>query len=73
MRAGKRPISAFYINEDRLTRSATVHQAGGPCQVPQRKRARDGQWHGPFRRKEGALRVAREVGRDVHECQRCNP
>ncbi len=64
---------AFYVNEDRPTRSATVHQAGGPCPVPQRKRARDGQWHGPFRSKEGALRVARDVGRDVHECQRCHP
>ena len=65
--------AAFYVNEDRPTDSATVHQTGGPCQVPQRKRARDGQWHGPFRLKEGALRVARDVGRDVYECQRCNP
>ncbi len=64
---------AFYVNEDRPTRSATVHQTGGPCRVPQRKRARDGQWHGPSRLKKGALRVALDVGRDVHECQRCNP
>ncbi len=63
---------AFYVNEDRPTRLATVHQAGGPCPVPQRKRARDGQWHRPFRLREGALRVAREVGRDVYECQRSN-
>jgi len=25
---------AFYVNEDRPTCSATVHQAGGPCPVP---------------------------------------
>ncbi len=64
---------AFYVNEDKPTRSATVHQAGGLCRVPQRKRARDGQWHGPCRSKEGALRVARDIGRDVYECQRCHP
>ena len=50
--------TAFYVDEDRPARLATVHQTGGPCQVPQRKRARDGQWHGPFRLKEGALSVA---------------
>ena len=64
---------AFYINEDKPTNLATLHQNGGPCAVPRRKRAKDGQWHGPFRSKEGALRVAHEVGRHVIECQRCSP
>ena len=46
---------AFYVNEDKPDKLATVHQNQGPCRVPQPKQAKDGRWHGPFDSKDESL------------------
>ena len=65
--------AAFYVNEDRPTRSATVHQTGGPAMSPSESGRAMGNGTDRFDSRRGALRVARDVGRHVYECQRCNP
>ncbi len=66
---------AFYVNEDRPTSKAIIHQDNNRCQVPREKQPQDGRWHGPFSTKDEAIRIGLEETncRQVRECNKCKP
>ena len=64
---------AFYVNEDRPTRRATLHRDDCFTQVPRPKLRRDGHWHGPIDSIADAIRVAIDTGLTHYDCRRCRP
>lgn len=64
----------YYVNEDKPTNRATVHESTCGFCTPGYKDPKNGGWWGPYATSAEAFARARETGRaNVAGCGSCNP